>query len=61
MASAFKCDRCGAFYTTEEDCNLVVRVQRLKPVYNDVKHWCDLDLCPICQDDFEKFVDMKES
>ena len=43
MALAKKCDRCGKFYDEQD------RYYTHKP----------LDLCPICKDSFEKWLNKK--
>lgn len=55
MAKAFKCDRCNLLFEKEDDPDYVIR----KTKRDVCTEYYILDLCPICQEEFENWLKSK--
>lgn len=56
MANAKKCDRCGAFYLTEEVSFPLVPIEgKQRQITTIGNSYYDVDLCPACWENFEKW------
>lgn len=61
MADAKKCDRCGAFYTTQKDIKVHIvtapceKVNYLRLEYSDKLERKRIDLCPECVDELVQY------
>ena len=52
MAHAYKCDRCGTYYSKLEEANNVEVMGKWDPVYDCYKY----DICNKCREDFMVFM-----